>query len=232
MLVFLLALTAGLITTVAGMGGGFLLVVGLAALWGPLEALTATGPALLIGNAHRLWMVREHLHREHALRYAGGALPGAVFGGWLAVGVPAGVLSTLMVGMALLAVVKHLGGLTLQPPGWVLLPGGALVGAVAATGGGGGTLAAPMMKGLGLSGSTYLATLATGSIAIHLGRMAGYSTGGWMQLETLGIGVGLAACIATGNAVGLRVRGLVGERVQEGVELLTIVACVGLALAA
>ena len=50
----LLGVLAGALTTVAGLGGGMLLIYALAALGDPHVALAATAPALLVGNLHRL----------------------------------------------------------------------------------------------------------------------------------------------------------------------------------
>ena len=47
-----LGVLAGLITTVAGMGGGLVLMLGLATIFDPMVALAATGPGLLVGNMH------------------------------------------------------------------------------------------------------------------------------------------------------------------------------------
>src|SRR5688572_1452872 len=60
-LVVLLGIAAGFLTTVAGMGGGLLLVTALAVVWGPHVALPVTSLALLVGNLHRLALYRRHL---------------------------------------------------------------------------------------------------------------------------------------------------------------------------
>src|SRR5690349_10895588 len=78
-----LGLLAGALTTVAGLGGGMLLLLALATLGEPHEALAVTAPALLVGNLHRLWMGRRELDRETALPLVAGALPGALVGGGL-----------------------------------------------------------------------------------------------------------------------------------------------------
>ena len=44
---------AGILTTLAGQGGGLFLLLAIAALVGPHEALAITAPALLLGNLHR-----------------------------------------------------------------------------------------------------------------------------------------------------------------------------------
>ena len=73
----MLGLMAGLVTTLAGMGGGMLLTLALAAWWGdPLRAIVVATPALLVGNAHRLLLFRQHVQWRLALPFVGAAHPG------------------------------------------------------------------------------------------------------------------------------------------------------------
>ena len=83
-----LGLAAGVMTTLAGMGGGLMLLLALAALRDPHEALAMTAPALLIGNAHRAFMFRAHLRPSVSGRLVAGALPGAILGGVWALSLP------------------------------------------------------------------------------------------------------------------------------------------------
>jgi hypothetical protein len=59
-----LGLLAGVLTTVAGMGGGMMLVVVLSLVWDPRVALASTAPALLVGNAHRAYLYRAQVARQ------------------------------------------------------------------------------------------------------------------------------------------------------------------------
>src|SRR5690242_15015921 len=96
-LLVLMGLVAGVLTTIAGQGGGLLLLLACTAALGPHQALAVTAPALLFGNLHRAVMLRAHAHRPTALRMIAGALPGALVGGMLAGIVPAWSLRMLMV---------------------------------------------------------------------------------------------------------------------------------------
>ena len=92
----LLGLLAGLLTTVAGMGGGLFLIVALGVTRGPHVALALSAPALLLANLHRAWLFRAHLDRGVASRLAAGAIPGAILG--------AVVMQSLVSGMVLMKV--------------------------------------------------------------------------------------------------------------------------------
>ena len=49
----LLGILAGILTTLAGLGGGMLLVLALSLTSSPVTELAATAPALSLGNLHR-----------------------------------------------------------------------------------------------------------------------------------------------------------------------------------
>ena len=134
-LVFL-GLLAGLVTTVAGMGGGMLLVLAISAFTrDPLFAMAITTPALLLGNAHRFGLFREHVDWRRAGPFMAAAGPGAFLGGALAVAIPPLVLQLSMAAAALLAVARHAGWLTLQVPAAALAPAGFGIGVASSAGG-------------------------------------------------------------------------------------------------
>ena len=79
----ILGFLAGGLTTVAGMGGGVMLVLALSLVASPVEALAITSPALLIGNLHRVAVGRRAIDRAVARPFVLGALPGSLLGGLL-----------------------------------------------------------------------------------------------------------------------------------------------------
>ena len=86
--IILLGLMAGVVTTVAGLGGGMMLMLCLAMLIDPLSALVISAPALLVGNAHRVMMYRREIVWPLSGRLILGAVPGSFAGGLLAVSMP------------------------------------------------------------------------------------------------------------------------------------------------
>src|SRR5688500_8849129 len=101
-----LGLTAGALTTVAGLGGGLLLLLVLSLVWDAHTALAVTAPALLIGNFHRAWMFRSKIDRRVARAFVTGAFPGALVGALFAIAVPEPVLHAMMLAMTLLAIAR------------------------------------------------------------------------------------------------------------------------------
>lgn len=232
MLEFLLVcLFAGALTTVVGMGGGVVIVLTMSALWDPLSALTVSGPALLVGNLHRLSLYRRHVDWPIAGRYALGAVPAAVVGGLVATSLPPAILQGAMIGLAGFAVARVALGWTWKPPAGALVPGGAVVGFVSATSGGAGLLAGPMLLATGLTGRRYVATAAVGAASTHLARLTGYGAGGLVDGRVVVLELAGAVCIAAGNLAGDRLRGVVPSAAVPRLEVGAVVGCLALSLA-
>ena len=69
-LVVPLGIFAGALTTIAGIGGGLVITLVLAAVWEPHLALAVSAPALLLGNVHRLLLLRAEIDRLNEVIYA------------------------------------------------------------------------------------------------------------------------------------------------------------------
>lgn len=225
-----LGLMAGVITTLAGMGGGTLLVLALALLEDPVTALAVSTPALMLGNLHRVLLYPRQVVWPEAWRMAVGGIAGAVGGGLLVSGLPEAFISTLMLLVVALAMAKHF-GLRLHPPQDATLPVAAVCGVISATAGGAGTIVGPYLLSRGLSGVPYVATGAVTASSIHIGKLSAYASTGISTWETLIQGLVLAALIAIGNVLGERLRRRVGEHRQKRLQLGVMVACAGMALA-
>jgi uncharacterized protein len=233
--VIALGLAAGALTTVAGLGGGQLLVLGIAALTTPHQALLLTAPALLVGNLHRGSMLRGHIVWPTAIAFALGAVPGGIAGGLVASALPAWVVHVLMGVMTLVAVVRALRGkgkpTAVRIPVIALVGSGFLLGAICASSSGAGLLLASILLLTGATGRSYVATAAICAAVLHGGRLIGYGAGGMLSLEALIPSAGLAAAIIAGNLLGERYRQLVPARLEPWIEQGTLVACVVLVIA-
>jgi len=227
----LLGLGAGVLTTVAGQGGGVLLLVACAAVVGPHAALAITAPALLLGNLHQSLVLRAHIDRPVAVRIIAGALPGAVVGGLLAGVMPAWALRVLLILTTTATIARALGWLRFQVPKSVLVPAGAVVGAMTGTAGGAGVLVAPVLLSAGLTGKVFVATSSAVSVATHVGRVAGYAGLELFSRELVGPTFVIALAILAGNALGGRLHSRLSARVTAVIEYATLVVCVVLAVA-
>lgn len=226
-----LGFLAGLWTTVAGLGGGMMLLFCLAAWWGdPAAALAVTAPALLVGNAHRLAMYRSEVDSSVGLPIVLGAFPGALAGGLLAVSIPVWVLQVAMVAMAVLGLAKVVGAVDWRPGRRTLIPAGVGIGVVGATTGGAGVLVGPLLLSAGLKGVPYVATAAFFGVSLHAGRLLAYGVGGWVGREVLWLALGIAVAIVVGNAAGRRLRAWIADSWHTRIQVGTAVSLVGLSL--
>lgn len=226
-----LGLLAGGLTTLAGLGGGLLLTLALAAVGDPAHALAMAAPALLIGNLHRIALFRAHIDRELALRFVAGAAPGALIGGLLMVSLPPLLLRGLLLAAAMLAVGQQLGWPRWRPRRGVLAPVAFAAGAMTATSGGGGLLLGPLLLTAGLRAERFVVTASLVAASIHLARIVGYGAGGLVTAETLLGSALIAVSILAGNLVGRRLRGLLDDRRSHWLTYGVLLVCVGLSVA-
>jgi uncharacterized membrane protein YfcA len=230
-LFLLLGLGAGVLTTIAGQGGGLLLLLACSALIGPHEALAVTAPALLLGNLHRSLLLRTHIDRPTAKRVIAGALPGALLGGLLAGMTPAWVLRCLLVVLTAVAIAKALGYVRFRVPQNALAPAGFVIGGLTGTAGGAGILFAPVLLSTGLTGRAFVATTSAVAVAAHIGRVAGYAGLGLFSKSLIAPTVAVTVAIFAGNAMGGRIHELLTPRRSMAIEYGALVVCVVLSVA-
>ena len=226
----LLGLSAGVLTTLAGQGGGLFLLLLCSVLLGPRAALAITAPALLIGNLHRAILFRRLIDRPVAVRMILGAVPGAFVGGLLAGRLPEWGLHVLLVGITALSVARALRWLVFEVPRAALGPAGFVVGAMTGTSGGAGILFAPVLLSAGLRGTAFVGTIATVAFATHLGRVVAYASSGLFTRDLLAPIIVVALAITLGNAVGERVRARLSASTTTRLEYGVLVVCVGVSV--
>jgi uncharacterized protein len=218
-----LGVIAGVLTTLAGMGGGLFLLVAVGLLTGPHEALALTAPALLVSNAHRVWLFRQFVDRRLAGIVALGVIPGALAGALVLPEIPELVVALLFTASTVLALLRATGRVRIEPGRRWIVVYAVVIGALTATSGGAGMLIAPLVLSTGLTGAAYVATVALCAIAMHVGRVIGYGTVGLLSIEQLPIIATLLAGLVLGNLIGRRLRGSISAGAEKRVELVALV---------
>ena len=230
MLLILLGVAAGALTTVAGLGGGLEVLLLLSAVEGPKAALAISAAALLVGNMHRLFMLREKLDRPTALRVVSGAFPGAILGGLTAAWLPDRVLSLFIAAVVGLALIRPLLQKAPVVPRWALAPAGLGIGVLTGNAGGSGLLVAPLLLSAGLSGGSYIATSAAVAVGMHAGRLGSYISEGLMSPDRAVDAAILAVGLPLGNLVGERLSHHLSDRRSAQINYGAMALCGALAL--
>ena len=211
---------AGGLTTVAGLGGGILLIAGLSVFMAPATVIAMTAPALFVGNASRVALLRREVDWNLVARFGMTAAPAALIASYLAVKAPAGVLK---VGIALFLLVfvaqEHLkrGPVTvtrIEGPGRTALAAtaGAISGTVSGLTGGAGFIAAPFFLRLGLGPRELVATSAACMALVHLLKGVGFSLNLSLTPALIPAAVVLTVGVVAGNSVGSRLLERLSER--------------------
>jgi len=225
------AVFAGLLTTISGFGGGLLLLLAVTAMEGARAALAATAIALLFANAHRIWMYRAEIRAEVTVPLLVGLVPGSLVGALLAAVIPEWLVHGAMIAVVALSLARAWTGWEWKPRRRVLAASGLVVGVLAGSAGGAGFLVGPIVLAAGVIGRRYLATTAVAAVSMHVARIIGYGAGGMMTGDVLRMAAVLALALVVGNLIGNRVRDHIPESWQRRVELGAPVVCVALALA-
>lgn len=225
--VLLLGLAAGAMTTLAGLGGGLMLVLALSVLVDPWYAVAITAPALLVGNLHRLIMYRRFAEWRLVRPLVLGIVPSALIVGLFTARLPAWVLYSLMATLTGLAVLKTFMRWQWRVPHRVLPLFGAGFGGIGASAGGGSALLlAPLLLSEGLTAERYIATGAACGTVMHGSRMIAYSVGGTLPEGLLVDGIVLILAVAGGNWIAARIRPYMTAPMARRVELGGLVVAV------
>jgi uncharacterized membrane protein YfcA len=203
-------LCAGALTTIAGLGGGILLIAGLSMVWAPAVVLAVTAPALFVGNASRVAFLRREVAWKMVGVFALTGVPTALAASLLAAWAPTGVVK-LAIASLLVAFVAHE---VLKPKRaaqaastspWLTPAAGAIAGTVSGLTGGAGFVATPLLERQGLTPTRVVATSSACMGLLHLTKGLGFSLGAVLTPALLPAAAVLAIGIMAGNAVGTRV---------------------------
>lgn len=221
-LVVVCGVGAGVLSTLAGQGGGLVALLALSAAVGPKEALVLTAPGLAVANVHRAWMCRREIDRAIVRRMFAPIVVASAVVGTLAVRAPTGLLRALLVVATVIALAKALGWLRFSVrPSW-FAPAGAAIGAFGACSGGAGLLLSPLLVSAGLEGEAFIGTTQALALALNGGRMVGYFAGGSLTASVLPLATAMLLALLVGNSVGHSIRRWLGKKQLRAIELGTM----------
>jgi uncharacterized membrane protein YfcA len=229
-LIVVCGIVAGVVSTIAGQGGGLLALLALAGVMGPKEALVLTAPALAIANIHRAWLYRDQVQWNIVGRLSLTVLPASLIVGTLALRAPVLLLRALLFVATGLALAKSFKWLSFRIPRVLFLPAGALIGAFGASSGGAGLLLTPVLISAEITGEALVGTTAATALVLNGGRLIGYTLGGSFGPSLVVLAAWMTVSIIAGNQLGHRVRKWLSERQLRNVELSSMVVATTLML--
>lgn len=195
------AFVAGTCSGMTGFGGGLLLPPVLAPIIGVQHVVPVLSFAMLMTNAHRLWLYRT----QADLKLIGAILitliPAVLIGATIYLALPAPVISIVLGCFLLISIPvgRILAKRRLRLGRAGLSIAGGLFGLVTGATPGAGMLMVPILLGAGLVGEAFLATDASISVAINLTKAVMFNRLGGLPFDLLAVGLVIGAGTIPGN---------------------------------
>jgi uncharacterized membrane protein YfcA len=203
-----------LLSSVAGFGGGVLLLPVFTALFGLRVAVPMLTLTQVSSNAFRVFLNHRDLRWRLIGWFALGAVPLAVVGALLLAHAPLGPLKRLL-GVFLIGVViwRRRNRHPRKPADRSFVAVGAASGLGSALLGSVGPLTAPFFLAYGLTRAAYIGTEAASALTMHITKIAAYGAGDLLTGRVLLFGVALTPATLAGAWVGKRIVGRISDRV-------------------
>ncbi len=209
------AFLTSILSALAGLGGGIILLAVIAQFFAPTVAIPIHGGIQLASNSSRAVLLRRHIRWPPALWGSLLLFPASLVGVAVATSVPESLLRLAM-GLFVLIVVwrpsllKWRGAQKL--PDRAMLGVGAVSGFLSATIGASGPVTSPFFKAVTTTHTAFVATAAATQVFAHGSKLTAFALADFDVIEHLDvIGIGIVGVVA-GSWVGTRLLGRVPEQ--------------------
>lgn len=203
-LVLVVGLFAGTIGGIVGTGSSIVLMPILVAMFGPRQAVPIMALAAVLGNLGRVLAWRREIDWRACGAYCATAVPGAMIGARLLLGIPPGVAETAL-GVFFLSLIpvrhwlaKRSFRLTRTHLMLLGAPLGVLTGLVVST----GPLTVPLFTFHGLERGAFLGTEAASSVAMYAAKIATFQAFGALPAQVLVQGFIVGLTLMAGSFIG------------------------------
>lgn len=214
LVVGVVAALTSILSAVAGLGGGVILLLVIAQFVPPTTAIPIQGAIQLVSNSSRAWFLR----RDVAWSAVGWSsillLPASFLGVALATSLPEDVVRVVLATFVLVlawrpSLLRWQGDGTL--PRWALVAVGGLNGFVNTTVGASGPVTSPFFKAATATHVAFVATAAVTQVLAHASKLVAFAAEGWSAADHLGVIVVGAAGVIVGSRIGTRLMGRMSE---------------------
>lgn len=209
----LVALITSVISAVAGLGGGIILLAVIAQFRPPVEAIPIHGGIQLVSNGSRAVILRRNVNWSAVAHGSVLLFPAALLGVAVASSIPESATRLVMAAF-MLVVTWRPSLLRWDRPGRTnrsLIPVGALSGFLSATVGASGPVTSPFYRAVTVSHQAFVATAAATQVIGHLAKIVGFALDGFDPLDHVAvIAIGIAG-VLVGTWVGTNLLSRVDE---------------------
>lgn len=213
------ALLTSILSAVAGLGGGLILLLVIAQFVAPTVAIPVQGAIQLVSNGTRAAILRTNISWPAVGWSLVLLVPASFLGAAVATALPEDVIRVVLAAFVLVLAwrpqwLKMTGARSRQPQEarGMLVSVGALSGFLTTTVGASGPVTSPFFRAVTASHKAFVATAATTQVISHVSKLAAFSTQGWSFTDHQGmIGAGIAG-VLIGSWIGTRVLDRVSER--------------------
>jgi len=202
LVLFVAAFLAWIVSTVAGGGGGMLMIPIIAWVANPKAVAPAISLGTLLSSPLRVWLFWRYVNWKIVRWYLPGAIAGAVLGGYIFANIPPAWVKVLAGVFLLSTLLQYRFGereRSFPMRLWVFLPLGFIVAAISGMIGEAGPVLNPFFLNYGADKETMIATKAVNSFFMQLTKIGSYVAFGAMAHEfwVYGVVIGVAASIAS-----------------------------------
>lgn len=235
LLLFCLALAAGLLSGVVGTGSSMILLPTLVWQFGSQVAVPVMGIAAMMGNLGRAIAWWRQVHWAPVLVYALPGIPAAMLGARTLLAVPA-ELASVALGTLFAAVIpirriaaRAQWRLNLRQMALAGAVIGFLTGMLLST----GPLSVPAFTGFGLSSGAFLGSEAASALLLYAGKLATFGSAGALDTQVLYWGVVIGVALLLGALLARRiVQAMPVRRFEVLIDLVLGIAALSMLTAA
>jgi uncharacterized protein len=235
LLLFVLALLAGVLSGVVGTGSSMVLLPVLVLLHGPRVAVPIMAVAAVMGNVGRVIAWWREIQWRPVVAYALPGIPAAVLGAHTLLTIPPAVVDGCLAGffLAVIPLRRVAARARWRFHWWHMAVAGAgvgfLTGMILST----GPLSVPVFTGYGLTGGGFLGSEAASALLLYSGKLATFGSAGVLTSTVLTSGVVIGAALLIGSLLARRIlRSVTARRYDLLIDLVLVTAAVGLLISA
>ncbi len=208
------AVITSILSAVAGLGGGVILLAVIAQFFAPTVAIPVHGGIQLVSNSSRAISLRRAISWDVVGWTILPMLPASVLGSLVATSLPATTARVIM-GVFLLVLAWRPGWLRFSPERGIgrrgLLGVGAASGFLNTTFGASGPMTSPFLRAATAGHTAFVATAAATQIAAHASKLAAYRLTGFSLLDHVDVVIAGSVGAIVGTLIGTRLLGNINE---------------------